>query len=95
MKKTVTITLRLTPEEEKVLDRVARALRATRSEALRAVLKDEGLRLEREETMSAHDHLKRYIPENRGPVRKRSLALNVSEEFLKIVLEKHRGRRSR
>ncbi|MDD5301622.1 MAG: hypothetical protein PHS14_00820 [Elusimicrobia bacterium] len=89
MKKTVTITLRLTPEEEKVLDRVARALRATRSEALRAVLKDRGLRLEREETMSVHDRLKHYIPERRGPVRKRSLALNASEEFLKTVLEKH------
>jgi predicted transcriptional regulator len=94
MKKTVTITLRLTPEEEKVLDRVARALRATRSEALRAVLKDKGLRLEREESMSAHDRLKHYIPEALGPLRKRSLALNASEEFLKIVQEKH-ARRSR
>lgn len=94
MKKTVTITLRLTPEEEKVLDRVARALRATRSEALRAVLKDRGLRLEREETMTVHDRLERYIPEARGPVRKRSLALNVSEEVLKIIQEKH-ARRSR
>ena len=94
MKKTVTITLRLTTEEEKVLDRVARELRATRSEALRAVLKDKGARLEREETMSAYDHFKPYIPERRGPVRKRSLALNVSEEFLKFVQEKH-ARRSR
>lgn len=94
MKKTVTITLRLTPGEEKVLDRVARALRATRSEALRAVLKDKSASLEREETMTAYDHLKRHIPESRGPVRKRSLALNASEEFYKIVLEKHRGRGS-
>lgn len=94
MKKTVTITLRLTSEEEKVLDRVARALRATRSEALRAVLRDKGLRLEREETMTVHDRLKHYIPEARGPVRKRSLALNASDEFYKIVQEKHRGRRS-
>lgn len=94
MKKTVTITLRLTTEEEKVLDRVARELRATRSEALRAVLRDKGRRLEREEGMTAHDRLKHYIPEARGPVRKRSLALNVSEEFYKIVKEKH-DRRSR
>ena len=94
MKKTVTITLRLTPDEEKVLDRVAREMRATRSEALRAVLKDKGRRLEREETMSIHDRLKHYIPERVGPVRKRSLAKNVKEEFLKYVLEKH-GRRSR
>ena len=95
MKKTVTITLRLTPEEEKVLDRVARALRATRSEALRAVLKEKARGLEREETMTAYDHLKRYIPESREPMRKRSLAANVSDEFYKIVLEKHRTRRPR
>ena len=94
MKKTVTITLRLTTEEEKVLDRVARELRATRSEALRAVLRDKGRRLELEEGMSVHDHLKHYIPEARGPVRKRSLALNVSEEVYKIIKEKH-DRRSR
>jgi hypothetical protein len=94
MKKTVTITLRLTPEEEKVLDRVARELRATRSEALRAVLRDKGRRLEQEEGMSVHDRLKHYIPEQRGPVRKRSNALNVREEVLKIILEKH-ARRSR
>lgn len=92
MKKTVTITLRLTTEEEKVLDRVARALRATRSEALRAVLRDKGRGLEREESMSAYDHLRRYIPESRGPVRRRSLASNASEEFYKILREKHRGR---
>ena len=94
MKKTVTITLRLTIEEEKVLDRVASALQATRSEALRAVLRDQGRRLEREEGMSAHDRLKHYIPQQRGPVRKRSNALNVREEVLKIILEKH-ARRSR
>lgn len=93
MKKTVTITLRLTPEEEKVLDRVARALKATRSEALRAVLKDKGRRLEREEGMSAHDLLKGYIPQVRGPVRKRSLARDVGDEFYKIVKEKHLARR--
>jgi len=92
MKKTVTITLRLTPEEEKVLDRVAHALRATRSEALRAVLKDKGLSLQREETMTAHDWLKSYIPESKGPMRKRSNALNVKEEVLKIILEKHARR---
>lgn len=95
MNRKVTITLRLTAEEEKVLDRVARALRATRSEALRAVLKDKAASLAREETMTAHDHLKRYIPESRGPMRKRSLALNASEEFYKIVREKIRGRGSR
>ena len=94
MKRTVTITLRLTSGEEKVLDRVARELRATRSEALRAVLRDKGRRLEQEEGMSVHDHLKHYIPEARGPVRKRSLALNVSEEVYKIIKEKH-DRRSR
>ena len=94
MKKTVTITLRLTTEEEKVLDRVARELRATRSEALRAALRDQGRRLENEKGMTAYDHLKRYIPEQRGPVRKRSNALNVREEVLKIILEKH-ARRSR
>lgn len=95
MKKTVTVTLRLTPEEERVLDRVARALRATRSEALRAVLKDEGLRLAREQALSAHEHLKRYIPVNPGPVRRRSLARGASAGFLEIVEEKHRGRRAR
>lgn len=95
MNRKVTITLRLTAEEEKVLDRVARALRATRSEALRAVLKDRGLRLEREETMSVHDRLKHYIPAARGPVRKRSLAYNASEEFYKILKEKHDARRPR
>jgi hypothetical protein len=95
MRKTVTITLRLTSDEEKVLDRVARALKATRSEALRAALKDKGLRLEREATMSVHDRLKHYIPERRGPVRKRSLALNSSEEFLKILQEQHRAIRPR
>ena len=89
MKKTVTITLRLTADEEKVLDRVARDLRANRSEALRAVLREKGLRLEREETMSIHDRLKHYIPERRGPVRKRSVATNVSDEFYKILKEKH------
>jgi hypothetical protein len=93
MKRTVTITLRLTAEEEKVLDRVASELRASRSEALRAVLRDRGAKLVREETMTAHDFLKHYIPKQRGPLRKRSLAENVSEEFHKIVLEKHRGRR--
>lgn len=95
MKKTVTITLRLTAEEEKVLDQVARALRATRSEALRAVLRDKGRRLEREEGMSAHERLKHYIPEARGPVCKRSLALNVGPEVYQIIKEKHDGRRSR
>ena len=94
MKKTVTITLRLTTEEEKVLDRVARELRATRSEALRAVLRDKGRRLESEKGMTVHDHLKHYIPEARGPVRKCSLALNVSEEVYKIIKVKH-ARRSR
>ena len=81
-------------EEEKVLDRVARELRATRSEALRAALRDKGRQLEREEGMSAHDRLKHYIPLQSGPVRKRSNALNVREEVLKIILEKH-ARRSR
>jgi hypothetical protein len=91
MRKTVTITLRLTLEEEKVLNRVARVLRTTRPEALRAVLKDAGLRLKREESMSAHDRLKHYIPERRGPVKKRSVALHSSQEFLKMLQRKHRS----
>lgn len=95
MKKSVTITLRLTPEEERVLDRVARALRATRSGALRAALRGEGRRLERERDMSAHEHLKRYIPANAGPVRRTSLARGAGARFLDIVEEKHRGRRAR
>lgn len=95
MKKKVIITLRLTVDEEKILERVARALRATRSEALRAALREKSARLEREETMTAYDRIKHYIPEKTGPVRKYSLALNVSDEFYKIVREKIRGRGSR
>ncbi len=94
MNRKVTITLRLTAEEEKILDRVARSLRATRSEALRAVLKDKAKVLEREEKMTVHDRLKHYIPAADGPVRKRSLAYNASEAFYQIVKEKIRGRRS-
>ena len=92
MRKTVTITLTL--EEEKILNRVAREFRTTRAGALRVALREAGRKLDREETMSAHDWLKRYIPEKRGPVRKRSNALNVREEVLKIIQEKH-ARRSR
>jgi len=95
MNRKVTITLRLTAEEEKVLDRVARSLRATRSEALRAVLREKGAGLEREETMSAHERLKHYIPAASGPMRKNSLAHNASEAFYQIVREKIRGRRAR
>lgn len=95
MNKKVTITLRLTVDEEKMLDRVARSHGATRSEAIRTALVGEAARIARTENLSVHDQLKRYIPERRGPVRRRSLALNASEEFLKIVQEKHRGRGSR
>lgn len=95
MKRTVTITLRLTVEEEKVLDRVARELRASRSEALRAVLMDRGAKLEREKTMTAHDLLKHYIPEQRGPLRKQSLAENAGDKIYKMLKEKYRGSRAR
>ncbi len=96
MKKTVTITLRLTPEEERVLDRVARDRRATRSGALRAVLKDEGLRLAREETMSIHDRLKRYIPAQGSAWKgKRPSARDSSRQFADYLLEKHRALRPR
>lgn len=95
MNRKVTITLRLTADEEKILDRVARSLRATRSEALRAVLKDKAKVLEREEKMTVHDRLKQYIPAADGPVKKRSVARNASEEFYNMLKEEHDARRSR
>jgi hypothetical protein len=92
----VTITLRLTGDEEKTLDRVARAHGASRSEALRAALIAEAARLERVETMSAHDRLKRYIPAKGGAGKgKRPSALDSRRRFIEYLEETHRAIRPR
>jgi len=92
----VTITLRLTGDEEKTLDRVARAHGASRSEALRAALIAEAARLERVETMSAHDRLKRYIPAKGSAGKgKRPSALDSRRQFTEYLEEKHRAIRRR
>lgn len=94
MKKTVTITLRLTDSEEKTLDRVARAHGASRSEALRAALSTEAARLERIETMSAYDRLKRYIPAKGSAKKgKRPSALDGARAWVDHLVEKHRALR--
>jgi hypothetical protein len=94
MKRTVTITLRLTSDEKKTLDRVARALKTTPSEALRSVLREEAAKMSRVESLSAHDRLKRYIPaEGSARGRRKPSALNSGEQFAKLLLEKHRALR--
>lgn len=97
MNKTVTITLRLTVDEERILDRLARAQGATRSEALRAALIGEAARIEKTQTLSAHERLKRYIPAKGSKVRggKRPDALDSKRLWLEHLLRKHRAIRPR
>ena len=94
MKKTVTITLRLTADERKVLDRVARAHRATRSEAIRTALIGEAARIARTENLSGHERLKRYIPA-RGSGRKDLSALDSARIWAEDLEAKHRALRPR
>lgn len=94
MKKSVTITLRLTAAEEKILDRVARAHGATRSEAMRASLLGEAARIERAESASAYDRLKGYIPARPSVWEgKRPSALDSSRTWAEDLKEKHRALR--
>ncbi len=94
MNKTVTITLRLTADEEKILDRVARAHGATRSEAIRTSLVGEAARIARSATLSAHDRLRRYIPaEGSAKGAHRPSALDSGRQFTELLLEKHRALR--
>lgn len=94
MNKTVTITLRLTVDEEKILDRIARAHRATRSEAIRTALLGEAARIARAENLSGHDRLKRYIPA-KGSGRKDLSALDSKRLYVEHLVEKHRALRPR
>ncbi|MBI2386209.1 MAG: ribbon-helix-helix protein, CopG family [Elusimicrobia bacterium] len=94
MNKTVTITLRLTADERKVLDRVARAHGATRSEAIRTALLGEAARIARTENLSGHERLKRYIPA-KGSGRKDLSALDSSRIWAEDLEAKHRALRPR
>ena len=94
MKKTVTIPWRLTADERKVLDRVARAHRATRSEAIRTALIGEAARIARTENLSGHERLKRYIPA-RGSGRKDLSALDSARIWAEDLEAKHRALRPR
>lgn len=97
MNKKVTVTLRLTVDEEKILDRLARAHGTTRSEALRTALIGEAARVERTQTLSAHERLKRYIPAQGSMVKggKRPDALDSKRLWLEHLLRKHRAIRPR
>lgn len=96
MNKTVTITLRLTADEEKILDRVARAHGATRSEAMRTALLGEAARIERNMTMSGYERLKRYIPAKGSAWKgKRPNALDDSRAWAEALEAKHREIRPR
>lgn len=92
MNKRVTITLRLTAEEEKILDRVARAQGTTRSEALRAALIRESVRIERTQSLSGHEQLKRYIPAKGSGLKggKKPNALDGKRLWAEHVERKHR-----
>ncbi len=96
MKKKVTITLRLTVDEEKILDRVARAHGATRSEAMRTALIGEAARIARTENLSGHDQLKRYIPAKGSAWKgKRPNALDSGRLWAEHLEAKHRALRPR
>lgn len=96
MNKKVTITLRLTVDEEKILDRVARAHRATRSEAIRTALLGEAARIARTQNLSGHDQLKRYIPAvGSGKGGKKPSALDSSRIWAEDLEAKHRALRPR
>ncbi len=96
MKKTVTITLRLTADEEKILDRVARAHGATRSEAMRTALMGEAARIERTMNTSGYERLKRYIPAKGSAWKgKRPNALDDSRTWAEDLEAKHRAIRPR
>lgn len=93
MNKTVTITLRLTVEEERILDRMAKAQGTSRSEALRAALIEEAARIERKQNLSGYEQLKRYIPAKGSMVKggKRPDALDSKRLWLEHLLRKHRA----
>lgn len=93
MNKKVTITLRLTVDEERILDRVARAQRTTRSEALRAALMAESIRIERTQSLSGHEQMKRYIPAKGSGLKggKKLNALDGKRLWAEHVERKHRA----
>ncbi|MDP3542042.1 MAG: DUF6290 family protein [Elusimicrobiota bacterium] len=96
MNKKVTITLRLTVDEEKILDRIARAHGATRSEAIRTALIGEAARIARTENLSGHDQLKRYIPaEGSWKGGKKPSALDSARIWAEDLEAKHRALRPR
>lgn len=95
MNKKVTITLRLTVDEERILDRVARARGTTRSEALRTALIMEAARIERTQNMSGHEQLKRYIPAKGSGLKggKKPSALDSKRLWIEDLERKHRALR--
>lgn len=92
MNKKVTITLRLTVDEERILDRVARAQGTSRSETLRAALIAEASRLERRQYQSAYEQIKRYIPaKGSGWKGRRPSALDSKRVWAEDIERKHRA----
>ncbi len=91
MRKPVTITVRLTTNDEKALRRVMLAMGVSRSEAMRGALADKAEKIARLETMSAHERMKHLIPPKNGGGGRRSF--DTGRQFLDILEEKRRGRR--
>jgi len=93
MNKKVTITLRLTVDEERMLDRVAKAQGTSRSETLRAALIAEAFRLDRKQNLSCYEQIKRYIPAKGSGLKggKKPNALDSKRIWLEDLERKHRA----
>lgn len=89
----MTITIRLTVHEERILDRVARAQGTTRSKVLRGALIAEATRLERKQHLSAYEQIKRYIPAKGSGLKggKRPSALDSKRIWAEDIERKHRA----